>query len=413
MSSNIKLILEDLFALQRLGIKVGLEHTEGLLNSIGSPHEKLKCIHIAGTNGKGSTCAIVNRILVEAGLTVGLYTSPHLVNFNERIQVNNNKISDHDIALFMKTNMVHIKKNNTTFFETTTAMAFDYFHKKSVDIAVIETGLGGRLDSTNVISPLVCGITSISLDHSDILGDTIEKISKEKAGIIKEDTPVYIFEQSKNIIEIIKKKSDDCSAPLTVINNHDIDISKSDNEGSVFNYKSYNIKLPLIGEHQIQNCVLAIEIAEFILRSTNGEILNRALSKLFWAGRMEKLSGENIYYDVAHNYDGIKALIKTIEKIHPGCEIVGLFCIKAEKNFELICELLKKYFIKIIICQDKEKYLLNVEDLSEEFKKQKINYSKAKSVKQGLKILTNEKMGDYVRIIFGSHYIAKEVYSEF
>ena len=219
MSSDIKLILEDLFALQRLGIKVGLEHTERLLNSIGNPHSKLKCIHIAGTNGKGSTCAIINRILIEAGLTVGLYTSPHLVNFNERIQVNNKNISDHDIALFMKTNMVHIKKNNTTFFETTTAMAFDYFHKKSVDIAVIETGLGGRLDSTNVISPLVCGITSISLDHSDILGDTIEKISKEKAGIIKEDTPVYIFEQSKNIIEIIKKKSDDCSAPLTVINN--------------------------------------------------------------------------------------------------------------------------------------------------------------------------------------------------
>ena len=178
MSSSIKLILKDLFALQRLGIKVGLDHTEELLKAIGNPHLSLNCIHIAGTNGKGTTCAIINRILIESGLTVGLYTSPHLVNFNERIQVNSQKISDHDIAQFMAENIVNIKKTNTTFFETTTAMAFDYFNKKSVDIAVIETGLGGRLDSTNVISPLVCGITSISLDHTDILGDTIEKISK-------------------------------------------------------------------------------------------------------------------------------------------------------------------------------------------------------------------------------------------
>ena len=156
MSSNIKLILKDLFALQRLGIKVGLEHTEELLIAIGNPHANLNCIHIAGTNGKGSPCAIINRILIESGLTVGLYTSPHLVSFNERIQVNNQEISDYEIAQFMNDNWGHIKKINTTFFETTTAMAFDYFHKKSVDIAVIETGLGGRLDSTNVISPLVC-----------------------------------------------------------------------------------------------------------------------------------------------------------------------------------------------------------------------------------------------------------------
>ena len=168
MTSNIKLILKDLFKLQRLGIKVGLEHTEELLKAIGDPHLNLDCIHIAGTNGKGSTCAIINRILIESGLNVGLYTSPHLVNFNERIRVNNQEISDHDIALFMKENMIHIKKIKATFFETTTAMALDYFNKKSVDIAIIETGLGGRLDSTNVISPLVCGITSISLDHTDI-----------------------------------------------------------------------------------------------------------------------------------------------------------------------------------------------------------------------------------------------------
>ena len=295
MSSSIKLILKDLFALQRLGIKVGLDHTEELLKAIGNPHLSLNCIHIAGTNGKGTTCAIINRILIESGLTVGLYTSPHLVNFNERIQVNSQKISDHDIAQFMAENMVNIKKTNTTFFETTTAMAFDYFNKKSVDIAVIETGLGGRLDSTNVISPLVCGITSISLDHSDILGDTIEKISKEKAGIIKKNTPIYIFEQNENIIEIIKKKSAKVNAPLTIIKSNDVETFTSNDLGSLFKYKGYNIKLPLIGGHQVQNCVLAIDIVEFVLNGINENILKVAISKLSWPGRMEKLSEKNIY----------------------------------------------------------------------------------------------------------------------
>ncbi len=413
MSSNIEVILEDLFELQRLGIKVGLEHTEKLLKAIGDPQSNLNCIHIAGTNGKGSTCAIINKILIESGLTVGLYTSPHLVNFNERIQVNNKNISDHDIAFFMNENIGHIKKINTTFFETTTAMAFDYFYKKSVDIAIIETGLGGRLDSTNVISPLVCGITSISLDHSDVLGDTIEKISKEKAGIIKKNTPVYTFEQKENIVEIIKKSSAKNSAPLTIIKSDDIDLSKVHNLGSIFKYKSYNIKLPLIGRHQVKNCVLAIDIAEFVLKRINEKILNRAISKLSWPGRMEKLSRKNIYYDVAHNYDGIRALIKTVEKIHPKKKIVGLFCIKADKKVEIICELLKNNFTEIIICQDKKQYLTSVKTLSRLLKNKKINFLEAKSVKEGIKILTNKKMGGYVKLIFGSHYIAKEVYSEF
>ena len=208
MNSDIQKILKELFGLQRLGIKVGLEHTEQLLVKIGNPHLHLKFIHIAGTNGKGSTCALINNILKEHGMVVGLYTSPHLVRFNERIQVNGEQISDTDIALFMKKNVNNIKNIQTTFFETTKAMAFDYFYKKSVDIAIVETGLGGRLDSTNVISPEVCGITSISLDHMDILGDTIQDIAKEKAGIIKDNTPIVTIEQSRSIMDILKKQAE-------------------------------------------------------------------------------------------------------------------------------------------------------------------------------------------------------------
>ena len=413
MISNIDLILEKLFSLQRLGIKVGLEHTEEFLYKIGNPHKQLKCIHIAGTNGKGSTCAILNKILIEHGFSVGLYTSPHLVKFNERIQINGEQISDIAIAQFMRKNDDHIKNLKTTFFETTTAMAFDYFFNKSVDIAIIETGLGGRLDSTNVISPSVCGISSISLDHTEILGDSIEVISKEKAGIIKNNTPIITFEQNDHIMGVIKKTAAMKNAPLTIIKNKDIDIDKINNPGSSFRYGKYEINLPLRGKHQILNCLLAIKIAEVILDRLDLDKMYNAINNCTWPGRMEKLSDKNIYYDVAHNYDGIKAMIETAIMRHPQKDLIGLFCIKGDKNISSICSLLREKFHKIIICQDKGKYLLNVKRLSKAMNDQKINHLSVRSVNEGLNILQNIKKKDFVGLVFGSHYIAKEVYSGF
>ena len=165
MAFSIDTILEELYSLQRLGIKVGLEHTVQLLEEIGNPHKKLRLVHVAGTNGKGSTCSILTKILIDHGLKIGLYTSPHLKKFNERIKINDCQISDKYIATFFTKNRGKINKIKATFFETTTVMALNYFNDQGVDYAIIETGLGGRLDSTNVIIPKVCGITSISLDH--------------------------------------------------------------------------------------------------------------------------------------------------------------------------------------------------------------------------------------------------------
>tara|TARA_Y100000768_G_scaffold366645_1_gene328977 strand:- start:875 stop:1543 length:669 start_codon:yes stop_codon:yes gene_type:complete len=222
-----------------------------------------------------------------------------------------------------------------------------------------------------------------------------------------------MFEQNNNIIKIIKKKSVKNKSPLFLIKSKDIQILTTNDLGSIFKYKDRKIKLPLIGSHQIKNCILAIDIAEFVLKGLSEKKLSKSISKVSWAGRMEKLSKKNIYYDVAHNYDGIKSLINTVKRIHPKEKIVGLFCIKAEKNIELICDLLRKNFTKVIICQDKEKYLLSVKALSEIFKKEKINFLEKKSVKNGIKVLRKINTGEYVGLIFGSHYIAKEVYSEF
>ena len=201
--SSISETLESLFALERLGVKMGLEHTEKLLSSLGDPQRNLNLIHIAGTNGKGSTSSHIECALRGIGKKVGLYTSPHLIKFNERIRVNGIPITDQEIESFLKQSWANINKIKSTFFETTTAMALSHFNLKKVDIAIIETGLGGRLDSTNIINPSLTIITSVSMDHMEILGDSIEAISSEKAGIVKKGVPLITFEQNKIVMQVL------------------------------------------------------------------------------------------------------------------------------------------------------------------------------------------------------------------
>ena len=197
--ANLTQTLESLYKLQRRGIKMGLNHTSLLLKFLKNPQDNFKIIHVAGTNGKGSTAAIINSILISNSHKVGLYTSPHLINFNERIRINGVTITDEEIMSFMKHVEPAINEIKSTFFEVTTAMAFHHFNTNDVDIAIIETGLGGRLDSTNVVNPSLTVMTPISLDHRDILGDTIEKIAKEKAGIIKKGVPLVTVNQVNNV----------------------------------------------------------------------------------------------------------------------------------------------------------------------------------------------------------------------
>ena len=411
MASSINTILEELYSLQRLGIKVGLEHTVQLLDQIGNPHKKLRLIHVAGTNGKGSTCSILTKILIDHGLKVGLYTSPHLKKFNERIQINNCQISDEYIANFFNKNRATINEIKATFFETTTAMAFNYFKDQIVDYAVIETGLGGRLDSTNVIIPKVCGITSISLDHTEILGDTIEKIAVEKAGIIKQGVPTFTFEQKPNVLEILREKADKKNSNLNIIAESDIDVIKSGENGSSFNYFGLEFELPLIGDHQVKNCVLAINISKKLLGSSFDILkVKKSVKTIKWPGRLEKIKNKNMYYDVSHNVEGISSMIKTISKSYSDKKIIGLFSLKSDKNIKPICNVIKNNFETIILCHDKSGYLTRATVLEEILNENNIKCFSVSSVEKGVKAL--EKYNDdYAKIIFGSHYIAEEVYT--
>jgi len=412
MAFSIDTILEDLYSLQRLGIKVGLEHTVQLLDEIGNPHKKLRLVHVAGTNGKGSTCSILTKILIDHGHKVGLYTSPHLKKFNERIQINGYQISDEYIATFFNENRAKINKIKSTFFETTTVMAFNYFKDQAVDYAVIETGLGGRLDSTNVIIPKVCGITSISLDHTEILGDTIEKIAIEKAGIIKECVPIITFQQEEIVLDVIRKVAEEKNAILDIISDDKINILESNEKGTLFTYSGLEITLPLIGDHQVKNCVLAIKIAKKLLGSSfNISTVKKSVKTTKWPGRLEKIKNKNMYYDVAHNVEGISAMIQTISKSHIDKKIIGLFSLKSDKNIKSICNVMKNNFETIILCHDKSGYLLKTAVLEKILNENNIKCFSVSSVKTGVEALERYN-DDYVKIIFGSHYIAKEVYNE-
>lgn len=262
-SADINHILEKLFRLQRLGIKVGLNHTYELLNRCGNPHNKLKTIHIAGTNGKGSTAAILQSILRTAGLKVGLYTSPHLVNFNERIRVNGIQISDDFIIEFMKMLNDDIDEIKSTFFETTTVLALYNFFIEKVDVAIIEAGLGGRLDSTNILEPNLTIITSIDIDHQNILGETIKEIAFEKAGIIKKDTPVITSNQPKEVLDVLISRAKILNSKIEIVNNPDKIIVDWLFTNFVVENKEFSI--PLLGEHQAYNASLAIRASSLFM----------------------------------------------------------------------------------------------------------------------------------------------------
>jgi dihydrofolate synthase/folylpolyglutamate synthase len=331
MNMNYSDTINYLYGLQKYGIKLGLVNILKLLSILGNPHHSFPSIHIAGTNGKGSTSAMTASILSSAGFNVGLFTSPHLLNFGERIKVNNNEISEADIISItdeIRQSIVNLKRLSLTFFEFITAMCFLYFMRKKVDIAVIETGMGGRLDSTNVILPLVTVITNISCDHQRFLGNTIEQIAEEKAGIIKESVPVVCAQQEKSVLNILEKKSQDKRSQMFL---YDRDFKAAqlheDIGKNVFNYegelKIDNLELSLLGKHQIINAALALKTSELVTKISSEykkritpDAIQSGLRKVNLHGRLEIIShNPDILIDGAHNPAAAFTLAESLKNI--------------------------------------------------------------------------------------------------
>ena len=406
-------LLDYLYKLQRLGIKVGLNHTFELLQRCGNPQNQFQSIHIAGTNGKGSTSAIISSILMEAGLKVGLYTSPHLIRFNERIRVNGKPISDSKIVEFVDEHRSDIDDIESTFFETTTAMAFRYFANKNVDIAVVETGLGGRLDSTNILTPDLTVITPISLDHRDILGKNILDISKEKAGIIKNNIPLVLAPQDNAVSSQLLKIAGDLDSDIAIVDPPTkVTLSKS---GTAFIKNGLSFKTPMIGRHQAINNSVAIEAVQIFMPEIQKEVIDIGIQKVKWPGRLQRMSIEKpIYYDVSHNAHGIQMTLQALHDIF-GQKPIGILVMKGDKEVDLVAAALKNQFVQLIISGDTDLGLLSGADLSD------------KLSSKGLANLTNiDRFEDALHhiagimgkdspptLIFGSHYVAEAVFNKF
>lgn len=339
------------------GSSYGLGRTIRLLELLGNPQDNLKLIHIAGTNGKGSTTAMIGNILIGNGYKVGMYTSPFLEEFEERIQINGVNIPKEKLATLMDDLKIAVDKvidegyNHPTEFEIITCLMFLYFYKEGVDFGVIEVGLGGRLDSTNVIKPILSIITSISYDHTNLLGNTLTEIAGEKAGIIKNNVPVVIFPQEQEALIVIENKCAENDATLYIIDEKNSELIEIQQEDKPYqkvkikgNKKEYNIKLPLLGEHQILNLALSIKAIEVLeennIVTISKKILEESLANVTWNGRLEVMKKEPlVVIDGAHNIQGITKLKENIKKYFKYKNIYLILGILADKDVE---EMIKK-----------------------------------------------------------------------
>jgi dihydrofolate synthase/folylpolyglutamate synthase len=327
--------IQALFARTTGSIKPGLERTEALLAKLGSPQRKLSAIHVAGTNGKGSVVATCEALLRARGLVVGRYTSPHLVDFRERVTVNGQPIFEEEVLEFLERWIPTAEEMGATFFEVTTALAFDWLAKREVDLAVIETGLGGRLDSTNVLTPRVATVTSIGLDHMDLLGDTLEAIAKEKAGIFKAGIPAVIGEPAPAIRELLAKCAKEAVAtPVVILEDayaiSDVQVSAT---GTSFTLNGQTMTTPLLGVHQARNTATAIATLAAIGKEylpPPGE-MSKALAGVFLPGRFERRG--KVIFDVAHNPDGARSVAETIRAINPPSPRTALVAVLSDKDW--------------------------------------------------------------------------------
>lgn len=426
MSSHLQSILHELYSLHAFGIKPGLERTLELSSSVGNPHMRYPTIHVAGTNGKGTTCSVLASCLQEAGYKVGLYTSPHIQRFNERIKVNGVEISDEELVELLPQLMAKTKEIGSTFFETTTILAFQFFADKEVDIAIIETGLGGRLDSTNIITPLVSIITSIDFDHQEYLGNTLEKIAFEKAGIIKKGIPVIVSEPRILLRSVFEQKANDEQATCHFFDDECdvLSINSSQTLTSTFTLSfgeiTYtNLELGLTGNHLIRNAATAIRTLESIRNTfpiTEEQIRNglkNVKNNTGLASRIQLLQSlPTIISDVAHNVAGLEQCFETVAMSGYNLQdFTVIFGVMADKNYIEMLEVIQKYVSNIIVTAPNFERALSTEQLFESALS--VGFSSVKKVNSIAEGLDNVNSQQIPTIVLGSFHVAEEVFNYF
>jgi dihydrofolate synthase/folylpolyglutamate synthase len=419
----------DYERLSRSAVVFDIARMEALLKRIGNPHLAAKSVHVAGTKGKGSTSAMIASVLTASGYRTGLYTSPHLQTIRERVQIDGRPISEGEFAdgvKGLKPEIEHLNRfgalGELTTFEILTALAFAYFKEKAVDFQVLETGLGGRLDATNVVKPEVCVITSISLDHTEVLGDTIAKIAAEKAGIIKPGCQVVCAPQKAEALAVIEKVCRERGANLIKIG-EEVTWRKTKNSdlGQSFHLKGtkseYDLTIPLLGEHQLENAAAAVAALE-VMRGQAPGISDRSiaigLAQVNWPGRLQVLQRNPLFVvDGAHNADSARRLREAIKQYFEFDDVILIVGISQEKDIPGIVAELSSLTSQVIVTHSAHPRAAIAATLVAEFSKLDVNPEVTEDIASAVGLaLAKAEQGDLI-CVTGSLFVVSEVMEYF
>lgn len=418
---NYKDCISYLFDLERVGIKYDLKNTRTLLKHLNNPHSKFKSIHIAGTNGKGSVAAFLNSVFLEKGLRTGLYTSPHILDFRERILVNGKMISKNFIINFTNNLIKLIEEINPSFYEITTALAFEYFRVCKVRYAIVETGLGGRLDSTNVLKPILTIVTGISIDHTEFLGNTIKSIAREKAGIIKRNVPCVLGQVNNSVIKIFVDKCKSKNSKLIFAPSlFEVDMYKKNENGFLFNSKSKErtlnaVKCSLVGEYQIKNIRTSLaaltqltetEGMEFTDKNLHDGFKNVVSNSKFY-GRFQLLSVKpSVVIDVSHNLESLSNIARNLKHFTYD-RLVIIFALMKDKEYKKCLREIEKLNSQVVLTKPQYKRALEPTELYK-FAKYKKSFVIKENIKEAFLYAKDISNKSDLILITGSFFLASD-----
>ena len=415
---NITEALEFVQSASWVGTQPCLERIRELMHLLGDPQEQLKFVHITGTNGKGSTAAMLSSILTAAGYNTGLFTSPHLQRYNERIRVNGRDISDDDLCVVAEQTKAAVDRMTVvpTEFDRFTAMAFLHFARCGCDIVVLEVGLGGLLDATNVIpAPEAAIITNIGLEHTEYLGNTLAEIAATKSGIIKPGCDVVLYGQSSEVEDVVRARCAECGCGLTVTDKTQQELLRSDLTCQVLRYRQRQaVKLRLLGTYQYCNAAVALDTVDVLIRRgfhISEDAVARGMATVQWPGRFEVLrQAPLVVVDGAHNPNGVAELAKCLGQYLPGRKITFVMGVLADKDYDDMLNSVAPYAKKFVTVTPESHRALDADDLRADIERRLgLPARSAGSVREGMALALKEAAPEDVICIFGSLYQVGEV----
>ncbi len=414
---TVKETLEYIHKVSWLGSVPGLSRVSELLGRMGNPEKKLKFVHIAGTNGKGSTAAMTASILQQAGYCTGLYTSPYIISFNERMQVNGRNIPDDTLAEITQwiRPMADSMADHPTEFELVTCIAMEYFARSGCDIVVLEVGLGGEFDATNVIdAPEAAVIVNIGLDHTQVLGNTLEEIAHAKAGIIKPGCDCVLYGQTAGVEQVISDTCKKLGAPLHRADIADLTLNAHGLDGQTFDWKQYHdLHIPLLGEHQLHNVCTVLTVIETLRGrgwNVSDDAIRQGLEKVYWPGRFQLAGRDPLFIiDGGHNPQCLDALVQAFRDYLPGRKITFLNGCMADKDYGEMFRDLAPFAREFVTVTPPNPRALKAEDLAEHLKRYDLPVTACKTVAEGVNTAIDHAGPDGVVCACGSLYMIGDI----